>query len=199
MGREDRGGIAAGLTSLAGLAALLLPACGGPALVEGGAGAAGESGVQPVAFDVTIPPDVVAPLLSCGDAVGSIAIQLPCELGQAPVSEVDCTLGGAAAGQKLAFMLAPSLAAGDFGKSVVLGAPTAFHATPLPGGSPVVNGRYSISAMLGTVTFAELSFSDQTFDGWFRHLTVMLTGNDGSIVSCSLDKGRFTAVPGNYL
>jgi hypothetical protein len=139
-------------------------------------------------------------VLNCGGgALGAIPIQLPCELGFSPVSEVDCTLGGAAAGQKLAFMLGLSFPdANSFG-AVPLGAPTRFHPTPLPGGSPVVIGHYAISDITGTVAFTELSPSGRTFDGWFPHLAFVLTGSDGSIVSCSLVEGRFTAVPGNYL
>ena len=188
--------------AVVGSVAVVFAACDGPSLVDQPTGAVNQQPAQQRAGGVTIPPDVVAPVLNCGGgALAAIPIQMPCELGFSPVSEVDCSLGGAAAGQKLKFMLGfslPDASAHGYG-AVVLGTPTRFHPMPLPGGSPVLIGQYAISDISGTVAFTELSPSVQTFDGWFPHLVMLLTGSDGSIVSCSLEEGRFTAVPGDYL
>jgi hypothetical protein len=156
--------------------------------------------VPPTQTAPVIPADVAAPVLACGGALGTLALKLPCELGQAPVSEVDCSFGGAAAGQKLAFLLPLSLPEASGGAGLTLGAPTRFHASLLPYGRPAFsNGRYVVSDVSGTVTFTSFSLADQKLDGWFPHLDVVLTGQDGSVLSCSLDAGRFTAVPGRFL
>ena len=60
------------------------------------------------------------------------------------------------------------------------------------------NFAYELTSMDGTVTFTKGTLSDRTLDGWFTHLDLVFTSADQS-VSCSLDQGRFTTVPGNYL
>ncbi|HVZ71249.1 MAG TPA: hypothetical protein VHJ20_02645 [Polyangia bacterium] len=177
--------------TVTGLTALVvaLAGCGGSGLEE-------PTTSTPPPAAVSIPADVVAPTLACPGA-GSISIELPCQIGQAPVSEVDCELGGAAGGAKIAFVLPSSL---PDGASPRLGAPTSFHPALLPfGRQQLFDGRYYLSDISGTVAFTSLSLAEQKVDGWFPHLAFTLVGTDGAIVSCTLDEGRFTAVPGDYL
>jgi hypothetical protein len=84
---------------------------------------------------------------------------------------------------------------------VVLGEPTRFDADLLPFGpsSTLENGKYAPQRITGSVVFTALSPADATLDGWFPHLDFAWSATDGSTVSCSLDKGRFTAVPGGFL
>jgi len=42
------------------------------------------------------------------------------------------------------------------------------------------------------------SLTDRTLDGWFTHLNFVFMSGDHA-VSCTLDRGRFTTVPGAYL
>jgi hypothetical protein len=160
---------------------------------------AGDPGVAPQSL--AIPADVGAPVLSCGGGVGAVSLQLPCLLGMAPVSEVDCGLAGAPTDQRIRFALGASLPDNPSGQQIVLGQATRFDADLLPYGpsSTLEDGKYKPTKIMGTVVFTKLSPADATFDGWFPHLDFVWSAADGSTVSCALDKGRFTAVPGGYL
>jgi hypothetical protein len=162
-------------------------------------GAAGMAVVPP--GSLVIPEDVVPPVMSCSDG-SSYALALPCQLGMGPVFETDCGYGPG--GQSvLRFMLPASLP--DAGGSLVSGPPLGrselFRALFVPGpGAGITSGDlpYALTSMTGTVTFTKGSLADRTLDGWFTHLDFVFTSGDLTL-SCTLDQGRFTTVPGDYL
>jgi hypothetical protein len=147
-----------------------------------------DTGIAPQSL--VIPDDVVAPVLSCTDG-STHALNLPCQLGLGPVFETDCSFG-TDGNQIIRFMLPESLP--DAGNSLVsgppLGTPERFHAKFVPPTAAI--------SMDGTVTFTKGSLTDRTLDGWFTHLDVV-SGSGAGTVSCTLDEGRFTTVPGSYL
>jgi hypothetical protein len=176
--------------------ALTVGCGGGTAPMSVGPGTAPEP--------LTIPADVGMPTMSCGGGVGVVPLQLPCLLGMAPVSEVDCALAGAPSDQKIRFVLPLSIPNGAESSAPVLGQPMPFHADLLPfesrlPPSTLDDGKYTPQSITGTVVLTQLSPADQTLDGWFPHLDFVWSTTDGSTLSCTLDKGRFTAVPGAFL
>ncbi|HSZ82562.1 MAG TPA: hypothetical protein VLA14_09775 [Polyangia bacterium] len=180
--------------------ALALAACDGRALEPAGpAGASVDSGAP---LSLTIPAFVVPPVLSCGRGVGAVPLASPCQIGRGPVFEVDCAYG-AALDQVIRFMLAPSLfLPGGFptdGQAPPLGAPLAFDATFVPTFATLpVNGEvYQLTRMNGTLTLTKGSFGDRTLDGWFTHLDFAWTAG-GDTLTCTLDNGRFSTIPGAY-
>jgi len=166
-----------------------------------GAPPTGAAGASPV---LEVPEDIGPPVLSCeNSAAGALLIDLPCQMGMAPVSEVDCGLAGYP-NEKIRFALVPSLPDAPAGGQIVLGQPTRFVADLLPFQSqPYEFFNLAPQSITGTVVFTKLSLADGTLDGWFPHLDVVLgptgIGGPGPTVSCRLDKGRFTAVPGGFL
>jgi hypothetical protein len=157
--------------------------------------------VDPVTSQqLVIPADVGPPLMRCSDGA-SYPLTLPCQLGQSPVFETDCAYGPGRA-QTLTFMLPASLP--DAGGSLVIGPPLGvaerFHALLVPEPPHVSsNGLdYTLQSIDGTVTFTQGSLADRAIDGWFTHLDFVYTSGASSI-SCAVDKGRFTTVPGGYL
>ena len=147
-----------------------------------------DTGIAPQSL--VIPNDVVPPVLSCTDG-STHALTLPCQLGEGPVFETDCSFGSNS-DQILRFLLPQSLP--DAGGSLISGPPLGtlerFHANLVPP-TPAIS-------MDGTVTFTKGSLTDRALDGWFTHLDVV-SGSGAGTVSCTLDEGRFTTVPGNYL
>src|SRR6185436_14573597 len=112
---------------------------------------------------------VVAPVFPCDAPLGPVGFELPCELGMPPVLELDCTLTGAVAGQKLQMILPSSLP--DVNGAPELGKATAFHAQLVPGSAVPMSGTTFFMDLSGTVTFASFSYNEQKFDGWFPKLT----------------------------
>jgi hypothetical protein len=158
-----------------------------------------DAGVTPKFL--AVPADVGPPVLRCDGGLGAVALQLPCLLGKAPESEVDCGLAGAPADQKIRFLLPLSLPDQVGGSGVALGEPARFDADLLPFGasSTLGDGKYTPRGITGTVVFTELSPADATLDGWFPHLDFVWGAADGSTVTCAVDKGRFTAIPGGFI
>ena len=185
----------------------LAPAAGGGAGSSGEAGALGTTspttGTAGAAPALTVPEDVGPPVLDCADGPGGVLIDLPCQLGMPPVSEVDCGIAGYP-NEKIRFALVPSLPDAVGGGQITLGQPMRFAADLLPFQSePYEFFDLTPQSITGTVVFTKLSLSDATLDGWFPHLDVVWTDTVGngpySTVSCRLEKGRFTAVPGGFL
>jgi hypothetical protein len=158
-----------------------------------------DPGVAPQSL--AIPASVGAPILNCGGNVGAVRLQLPCLLGMAPVSEVDCGLEGAPTEQKIRFMLPLSLPNSSNGGAPVLGQPMPFEADVLPFGTAntLANQSFTLQSMKGTVELTQLSLSNATLDGWFPHLTFAWIDENATTVFCTLDNGRFTAIPGGFL
>jgi hypothetical protein len=190
-------------TRLAALvfAVLALPvaACGGHALVPGGRDGDGDDLVPET---LTIPSFVGPPVLDCGLGVGALALETPCQLGQSPVFETDCPFG-TGQNQVVRFMLSASLSAMDRGVSLVdlpLGEALTFRATLVPNiPTLAANGvTFTLGSMKGTLTLTKGSFDDRTLDGWFSHLDFVWT-SPSTTLTCTLDDGRFTTIPGGFL
>ena len=75
----------------------------------------------------------------------------------------------------------------------------AFDATFVPTFATLpVNGEvYQLTRMNGTLTLTKGSFGDRTLDGWFTHLDFAWTAG-GDTLTCTLDNGRFSTIPGAY-
>jgi hypothetical protein len=206
-----------GLAALLG--ASLTPGCGGTPLapsegagssdaagatgtMTGGAGAAAPKGAAGTSPVLTIPDDVGPPVLRCADGPGDFLLDLPCQLGMPPVSEVDCGIAGYP-DAKISFMLVPSLPDAGGGGQITIGQPMRFAADLLPFQSPSYEFfNLAPQSITGTVVFTQLDLNHATLDGWFPRLDVVWTAtgvSNFSTVSCRLDNGRFTAVPGGFL
>jgi hypothetical protein len=192
-----------GTTGAAGAAGATDPSGAAGATGPGGAtGAAGTPGTAGAADatsqPVAVPADVGLPVISCGRS--TYLFGFPCKMGVAPVSEVDCALAGW--NYTVRFALPLSLPDTSGGGGVVLGQPTRFVASLLPfQGGPSGLGNLTVQSMTGTVVFTTLSWADATLDGWFPHLDVVFENPTTfpSTESCTLDNGRFTAVPGGFM
>lgn len=183
------------------LLALAFAACDGRALETAGAVEAGaDSGTQQA---LTIPDFVVPPVLSCGRGVGAVPLASPCQVGRGPTFEVDCAYGPQP-NQVIRFMLAISLflngGVETTAQMVPLGAPLTFDATLLPTFATLAaNGEdFQLTRMNGVLTLTKGSFADRVFDGWFSHLDFVWTAGGGDTLSCTLDDGRFSTIPGAY-
>jgi hypothetical protein len=142
--------------------------------------------------------DVHATLINCDNGVGAVGLAMPCLLGMTPVSEVDCALA-ADPSQKLRVLLPLSLPETPKGEPT-LGQPTRFHPTFVPlAPMPSLPGDRVLRSVEGTVVFTSYSLSAGTFDGSFTHLELVWASSQGSPVTCTLDNGRFTGVPGGFL
>ena len=196
----DRGA-AVGLVMLWGLAAGCdnTPLAAPHPVTSGGAGttrAAGAPAVVPQSL--VIPDDIVAPVMSCSNGF-TYALNLPCQLGESPVFETDCSFGKGT-NNYVRFGLPQSLpdAGGSF-SGPPLGTLQRFQAQLVPPNAVISSGDldYYLTSMDGTVTFTKGTLTDRTLDGWFTHLDFIFTSGDHTI-SCTLDRGRFTTVPGAY-
>jgi len=182
------------------LVALVLAACDGRALETAGSADAGVDSGRPEAL--TIPDFIGPPVLSCGLGIGAVALASPCQIGRGPIFEVDCAFG-AALDQVIRFMLPASIfLPGGFAtkeQMVPLGAPLTFDATLVPTFATLAaNGEsYQLTRMNGTLTLTKGSFTDRAFDGWFSHLDFVWTAG-GDTMTCTLDNGRFSTIPGAY-
>jgi hypothetical protein len=195
-----RRGVVLGLTMgvlIVGCDGGLRPSGGMPAPVMGGGGTTGAAGAPGTAVTPTI-PDIHATLLRCDGGLGDVALAMPCLLGMAPVSEVDCALAGDPT-QKISFILPLSLPDTTNGEPTV-GQPTRFRPTFVPlAPLPRVGGDHVLRDVSGTVVFTSYSLADATFDGSFTHLDVVWASPENSLITCTLDNGRFTAIPGGFL
>jgi hypothetical protein len=181
---------------------LALAACDGRALETGVVDAAVDG--APVAL--TIPDFVVPPVLSCARGVGSVALESPCQVGRAPTFEVDCAFG-TQLDQVIRFELPASIflpvglpvGVDPSEQAVPLGAPLAFDATLLPTFAKLsASGEdFQLTRMNGTLTLTKGSLTDRVFDGWFSHLDFVWTAG-ADTMTCTLDDGRFSTVPGAY-
>jgi hypothetical protein len=183
------------------LLAATLTACDGRSLAT--SGQIVDAGAEGVASkDLTIPAFVVAPVLTCDLGVGAVALVTPCQLGQGPVYEVDCAFG-TAQDEVIRFMLPLSLPPVNGGfslENIRLGELVAFHGVFVPPLATLsANGdAFALRSMNGALTLTNGSAADRSFDGWFAHLDFVWTSSTAA-VTCSLDNGRFTTVPGDYL
>jgi hypothetical protein len=187
-----------GTTGAAG-AADTTGAAGRPLYVTGDP-PTGAAGTFPA---LTVPDDVGPPIVACDNDPGALLIDLPCQLGMAPVSEVDCGIAGYP-DTKIRFMLVPSLPDAINGGQIVVGQPMRFAADLLPfQGPPSEFFNLAPQSITGTVVFTKLDLTNATLDGWFPRLDFVWTptGPNGpyGTTTCRLDKGRFTAVPGGFL
>jgi len=183
------------------LVALVMAACDGRALETGGSVDGGGDGGTPKAL--SIPTFVGPPVLSCGLGVGAVALASPCQLGRGPIFEVDCAFGPQQ-NQVIRFMLAVSILLNGGGGAptepmLPLGAPLTFDATLLPTFATLpANGEdFQLTRMNGVLTLTKASFADRIFDGWFSHLDFVWTAG-GEAMTCTLDNGRFSTIPGAY-
>jgi hypothetical protein len=182
------------------LSLLALAACDGRALETGGAVDAGFDSGAPKAL--TIPGFVVPPVMSCGLGVGAVALASPCQIGRGPIFEVDCAYG-AQSNQVIRFMMAISLflngGVETTNQMVPLGVPLTFDATLLPTFATLpANGEdFQLTRMNGALTLTKGSFTGRDFDGWFSHLDFVWT-SAGDTMTCTLDNGRFSTIPGAY-
>jgi hypothetical protein len=168
----------------------LAPPPDGGASAPAAAGAAGGTSV--VAQSLAIPAAVGPPIVTCPNGI-TFLIDLPCQMGMTPVSEIDCTYAGWSGA--LRFLLPLSLPDAVDGGRVALGQPTRFAADLLPGDGPMPG----LVGVTGTVVFTKLSPAEATLDGWFPHLDFGWPAEGDPGATCTLDNGRFTAVPGNFL
>ena len=199
-------GAAVGLVMLWGLAAGCdnTPLAAPHPVTSGGAGTTGAAGAPAVVpQSLVIPDDIVAPVMSCSNGF-TYALNLPCQIGQSPILEVDCSYGtGTNIYQVLRFRLPGILpdASGSLVTGPPLGTPQPFHAQLAGLPNAVISSGdtdYFLTSMDGTVTFTKGTLTDRTLDGWFTHLDFIFTSGDHTI-SCTLDRGRFTTVPGAYV
>ena|SRR5260221_1039269 len=196
----DRGaGVA--LVMLSGVAAGCdnTPLAAPPPVTSGGAGTTGAAGAMAVVPQaLVIPDDVVAPVMGCSNGF-TYALNLPCQLGESPVFETDCSFDKGA-NNYMRFGLPQSLpdAGGSF-SGPPLGTQQRFRAHLVAPNAVISSGAldYYLTSMDGTVTFTKGVLTDRTLDGWFTHLDFVFTSGEHTI-SCSLDRGRFTTVPGAY-
>jgi hypothetical protein len=154
-----------------------------------------------VPHSLVIPADVGTPVMTCSDG-STYTLSLPCELGMSPAFVAECSYG-AGSDQILRFILPGSLpdAGGSLASGPPLGTPQRFQARFVPPPNAGISSgelQYTLTSMVGTVTFTKGSLTDRTLDGWFQHLDFVFTSGENE-VSCTLDEGRFTTVPGNYL
>jgi hypothetical protein len=150
-----------------------------------------------------VPADVGPPVLDCGNGA-TFTLKLPCQLGMGPVFETDCSYGPSfdPGSEPFKFLLAGSLPDnnGSLVNDPALGIAQRFHAifAPPPGGLSIGASRWVLKSIDGTVTFTKGSLTDRAFDGWFEHLGFVFASGTETL-SCTLDNGRFTTTPGNYL
>jgi hypothetical protein len=182
-----------------------LAACDGRALETGGARDASIDSGTPKSL--TLPAFVVPPVLSCARGVGAVALASPCQLGRGPTFEVDCAFG-TQLDQVVRFELPASIflpvglpvGVDPSEQAVPLGAPLTFDATLLPTFAILfVNGEdFQLTRMNGTLTLTKGTLADRAFDGWFSHLDFVWTTIGGDTLTCTLDDGRFSTIPGAY-
>ncbi|HTA21804.1 MAG TPA: hypothetical protein VK989_21065 [Polyangia bacterium] len=182
---------------------LALAACDGRALETGGAVDAGVDGDPPTSL--TIPAFVGPPVLSC-DRGGVVELESPCQLGRAPLFEVDCAYGPRL-DQVIRFELPASIflpvglpvGVDPSEQAVPLGVPLTFDATLLPTFAKLsASGEdFQLTRMNGTLTLTKGSLAARVFDGWFSHLDFVWTSG-GDTMTCTLDDGRFSTIPGAY-
>jgi hypothetical protein len=91
-------------------------------------------------------------------------------------------------------------AGGGFVSEPTLGTLQPFRGEFVPPYAGIVSGdlEYQLTSMTGLVTFAKGTLAERTLDGWFTHLDLVFTSG-ARTVSCTLDRGRFTTIPGDYL
>lgn len=180
------------------LGGLFLTACAGRALETGRPADAGAEGVGGAAL--TIPDFVVPPVLTCDLGVGAVALVTPCELGRGPIYETDCAFG-AATDQVIRFMLPVSLSLGGnpSDHEMPLGKVLTFEAVLVPTFATLSrNGvDFQLQRMNGALTLTKGSLDDRALDGWFSHLDFIWTAG-AQTITCALDNGRFTTIPGPF-
>ena len=133
--------------------------------------------------DAFTPPS--NPVLECDDGT-TVSIVLPCELGQAPIHELECHLDNGVDGFMVDFF--PE-AQGDPGDLLDLTKYMSISSSDFP------------SAILhGTVRVIEYHSAARTLLGELRDLSLALRGHDaGAGAVCQLKKGPLWTVPGEFL
>jgi len=128
--------------------------------------------------------------------VGSVQLQLPCALGEAPVSEVEC----ASDHGTINFFAASLTPSGSTVDAPPLGRPLDFHAvlTPSTATLSTTPKTFRLTALSGTVELSAFSFAQQSVEGRFVTAQTTWTAGDGATLTCTLADAPLRAVPGHF-
>jgi hypothetical protein len=133
-----------------------------------------------------------APTFSCGAPLGSLTIDLPCQVGvplapQSAVSAVECNVHGTTASGKVSFLIPLDQLARNLDRAVDL---AGFPAAPIYG-----VGAMKLQALGGSAVFSAVDVPGRAFLGRFAGATLVFS--PGGAV-CRIADGLFWGVPGDF-
>ncbi len=119
------------------------------------------------------------PVFHCAGEIG--AFPAVCQLGMAPVYEVECQVSPSL---KFYFLLASR-------ENTPLNQPLDFSQLP--------RGTGNVQGIHGQITFLEANFVGRTFTARFTNVSFDRTLSDGTVQLCMLDDGIIGGIPGEFL